>query len=240
MTVAEIDTKRRAKAAEPPEAPTHTSLWDAFAAAQIAFKPLVKDADGQRGKYAPLDSVLDNVRPVLNEHGITLTQPTTVEGDTVLVRTVLVHIPTGETHECLYPAGAITLAHQQLGAGVTYARRYSLLSLLGVFPSNEDDDGEKAGAAGGTRPIERRTNVVTNPATGKKIDTENARNQRPEWAKFTDRVQGYIDARDADGLKQWFVSDKTAAYVAGWVFKDEAHEHFEKALDEIAAREAAQ
>lgn len=83
----------------------------------------------------------------------------------------------------------------------------------------------------------RRTNIVVNPATGREIDTENARNQRPEWAKFADTVQGYIDGRDADGLKAWFASDKIAAYVAGWVFKDQAHEHIEGALDAIERME---
>lgn len=140
-------TKRAAANDAPP-----ASLWEAFAAAQEQFGPLIKNKVGaHKASYAPLDSVLEMVRPILNEHGIALTQPTAIADGILVVKTVLVHKSSKETHECDYPAGPLTLQHQQLGAGVTYARRYSLLSILGVFPENEDDDGEKAGAAGGER-----------------------------------------------------------------------------------------
>jgi hypothetical protein len=94
-----------------------------------------------------------------------------------------------------------------------------------------------AGEVSPPRQPPRRVNVIENPTTGKKIDTENARNQRPEWQKFTDRVQGFVEARDSAGLKAWFCSDDVAQYVAGWVFNESAHEHFESALDVIAKAE---
>lgn len=103
----------------------------------------------------------------------------------------------------------------------------------------------RASAAGGERAPapspshqQRRSNVVVNPATGKTKDLENARNQRPEWQRFVDQVQGFTDARDADGLKIWFASDKISEFVAGWVFKDQAHEHVEAALEHIEKQEA--
>jgi hypothetical protein len=40
----------------------------------------------------------------------------------------------------------LSAQHQTLGSGVTYARRYALMSLLALAP--EDDDGASAGAAG--------------------------------------------------------------------------------------------
>jgi hypothetical protein len=132
------------------------TLWAALAEAQSRFGPIMKDTKGARGKYAPLDAVLEMVRPILNECGLVLTQPTYVDGETMFVRTAIVHRATGESHDCSYPAGPVTLQHQQLGAGTTYARRYSLLSILAVFPENEDDDGERAGAAGGSSPPPRQ------------------------------------------------------------------------------------
>lgn len=234
MTGADIKSRKTAANDTPPPA----TLWEAFAAAQAEFGPIIKSTKGARGNYAPLDSVLEAVRPIINKHALALTQATFVSDGTLFVRSSIVHTPTGEHHDAEYPAGLFTLQHQQLGAGVTYARRYSLLSLLGVFPENEDDDGEKAGAAG---PPPRRTNVVTNPTTGKKIDTESANQQRKNgaWERFTDRVQGYIEARDIDGLKQWFNSEETAEYVAGWVFKDQANDHFDAAVEHIEKMERA-
>lgn len=88
-------------------------------------------------------------------------------------------------------------------------------------------------------PRQRRTNIQVNPATGKERDLENARNQRPEWERFTDRIQGFVDARDVDGLKAWFNSDRTSEFVAGWVFKDQANEHFEAAVEAIEKMERA-
>lgn len=183
MTAVDLDT-RRSKRVEP-QAPT-SSLWEAFGKAQSEFAVIAKSATGARAtqKYAPLDCVLEIVRPILNANHIALTQVPSIEGDTLLIRTVLVHTPTGETHECAYPAGVLTLQHQQLGAGVTYARRYSLLSILGVFPADEDDDGEKAGPAGG----ERR------PATPPPRQQPISRDQLAELQALVDETETDIEA----------------------------------------------
>lgn len=178
MTVENLPRAKRA-AAEP------ATLWEAFAQAQERFGPIVKDTKGARSKYAALDAILDMARPILNECGLILSQPTTVEGDTLFVHTTLIHKATGEMHSCNYPAGAISQQHQLLGAGVTYARRYSLLSILGVFPENEDDDGEKAGAAGGVNPA--------SPPPRQQHSTIRAAAQ-----PFIDKAKGEIAAAEGD------------------------------------------
>lgn len=223
MTVAEIERPRR-NGSQPPAS---ASLWEAFTAAQQEFRAIVKDTQGQRGKYAPLDSVLDQVRPILNKHGLALTQPTFVDGDTLFVRTVIVHKTTGETHESVYPAGLLTLQHQQLGAGVTYARRYSLLSLAGVFPENEDDDGEKAGAAGGGRTPPRQQ---LNASQAKK---ENL------WPQFIEKCRAFTDL---DQLEAWWADARTKAYINSlpneWqVQAAEEYEKRQEALYEIIAKQ---
>lgn len=215
MTVATIDPKR-AK-----QTPTPDTLWEAFALAQEKFGPIMKDTKGARGKYAPLDAVLEMARPILNECGLVLTQPTQVEGDTLFVHTTLVHKATGEMHQCSYPAGVLTLQHQQLGAGVTYARRYSLLSILGVFPENEDDDGEKAGAAGGERHPLRDTpprQQQTNASQAKKADV---------WPRFVEKLRSFTDL---DELERWWSSASTQGAVDAMpgTWPEQAHEEYEK------------
>jgi hypothetical protein len=231
--------------------PQHASLYEALRAAQESLPEVAKNRTAKvKGrskngnefeysyKYADITDVLSAVRPHFAKHGLTILQPTRIDGNALQVATRIVHDVTGQFEESIYPVAAIGADHQALGSALTYARRYALCSMIGLAP-DEDTDGQTAAASGSPQSDRRRSNVVTNPATGKKIDTENARNQRPEWDRFTDTVQGFIDARDDDGLRAWYTSDKTAKYVAGWVYRDQAEEHFEKAIDEIAARERA-
>lgn len=180
--------------AKPPEAKT---LWAAFAAAQAEFGPIIKSAKGaHKASYAPLDAVLEAVRPVLNKHGLALTQATFVADGVLFVRSSVVHIASGDAHHADYPAGLFSLQHQQLGAGVTYARRYSLLSLLGVFPENEDDDGEKAGPAGGERTPARDPQPRQQPSirAAAKPFIEKATAELKEAAGDLDAVLVALDA----------------------------------------------
>lgn len=222
MTVAQIETKRGKQSTAP------DTLWEAFALAQEKFGPIMKDTKGARGKYAPLDAVLEMARPILNECGLVLTQPTRVDGDTLFVHTAVVHKSSGEMHECSYPAGLLTLQHQQLGAGVTYARRYSLLSILGVFPENEDDDGEKAGAAGGERHPPRDPQPrqqQTNASQAKKADV---------WPRFVEKLRSFTDL---DELERWWSSASTQAAVDAMPgqWPEQAHEEYEKKQEALAS-----
>ena len=217
------DTATRVRAVpandQPPPTPTHKTLWEAFAAAQSECGAIVKAAQGNRGKYASLDMVLEAVRPNLNKHGLALTQATFAADGTLFVRSSVVHTATGEHHDAEYPAGLFTLQHQQLGAGVTYARRYSLLSLLGVFPENEDDDGEKAGAAGGER---------ASPASPPRQQQSSAAAKRDDaWGRFERTLNSF---RDVTELEDWWRDGDTQAKIdqmpKAWI--EQAAEAYEK------------
>lgn len=218
MSVEAIDRPKRNGKAEAPQTPEHATLWEAFAAAQSEFGPIIKGTQGQRGKYAPLDAVLDTVRPILNRHGLALTQATFVADGTLFVRSSVVHIITGERHDAEYPAGGFALQHQQLGAGVTYARRYSLLSLLGVFPENEDDDGEKAGAAGGERSPQSSPAPRQSSAAAKREDA---------WGRFERTLQSF---RDVTELEEWWADGGTQAKIEQMppAWQEQAAEAYEK------------
>ena len=215
MTVEPI-TKPRKPASDPTNGAT---LWEAFAAAQAEFGPIIKNTKGARGNYAPLDAVLEAVRPVLNKHGLALPQATFVADGTLFVRCSVVHVTTGETHSAEYPAGLLALQHQQLGAGVTYARRYSLLSILGVFPENEDDDGEKAGSVGPPRQEPQRPSA-------------HAARKTDMWPRFVEKVRGFTDL---DELEAWWSSASTQAAVDAMpgTWPEQAHEEYEKAQERL-------
>ena len=91
-------------------------------------------------RYAPLSSGLDLVRKCLGQHEIATVQTTAIDRDSGLIRltTTLVHA-SGEWVSSDWPVCPVseTAAPHRLGAALTYARRYSLFTLVGI--AGEDD-----------------------------------------------------------------------------------------------------
>lgn len=100
--------------------------------------------------YADLGDSLDVVRPVLAKYRLAVLQPVeTVDGRTG-VSTMILHA-SGEQMvfgPLFMPAG--DGSPQAIGSSITYARRYSLLSALGL--ATEDDDASAAQGAGSAAP----------------------------------------------------------------------------------------
>ena len=110
-----------------------------------------KDGKSHHGKYATLAAVLDHVKPVLAEHGLAVVQAIEPEG----VRTMIVHESGAMFDAGTYPIGSYQNPQQQ-GSAISYARRYGLMSVLGV--AGTDDDGNaavKATEARTRKPSER-------------------------------------------------------------------------------------
>lgn len=128
--------------------PSITRLAVALAKAQAGFtviertrevtvKP--KESPSYTFRYAPLDVVLAATLPALNANGLSLVSLPIMGGDRL--RTLLLH-ESGEfiAVEVLMPEFQ---GPQKFGSALTYMRRYSIISLLGVA-SEEDDDGNAA------------------------------------------------------------------------------------------------
>ncbi|MGB5244471.1 MAG: ERF family protein, partial [Lutimonas sp.] len=96
------------------------------------------EAGPMRYKYADLSAVLDATRPALRTHGLGLSQYPSDDG----ITTVIFH-ESGQYLE--FPALNIEPMGrdpQKVGSAISYARRSSVLSSLGV--ATEDVDGRKA------------------------------------------------------------------------------------------------
>lgn len=123
-------------------------LIDALAKAQAEFGPIEKDKTAKimsaKGNYAysyaDLATVLAVVRPVLAKHGIALFQPVTMHNGTVNIKTVLAH-RSGQwlSDEIGFKSGEGD--PRSVASVITYGRRYGLTTMIGVAPSDEDDDG---------------------------------------------------------------------------------------------------
>ena len=91
-------------------------------------------------RYAPLSSGLEIVRKTLSQYEIATVQTTSIDDAAGIVRlsTVLAHA-SGEWIASDWPVCPIaeTERPQHMGAVLTYARRYSLFTLVGI--AGEDD-----------------------------------------------------------------------------------------------------
>lgn len=95
-------------------------------------------------KYADLSSVIDALKPVLNKHGIVFLQvpvSPTFEGHLAL-KTYLIHSKSGEYLSGVAEVPLSKNDPQAYGSAMTYTRRYSLVSIIGL--KTVDDDGNAA------------------------------------------------------------------------------------------------
>lgn len=111
----------------------------------------VTDETAQAGnrtyKYLNLATILKTIKPVFEKYGLAFSQRVTFDnaGEArQVIGTVETIIFDNEEQmvACSYPF-FVTGDPQQVGSAITYARRYSLYAVLGIFP-DKDDDGAYA------------------------------------------------------------------------------------------------
>lgn len=138
----------QAKDHSKPEPEVMAPLYEALAEAQAEFSTVTatsrvtfKNVDF---KFAPLSEILGAVRPALNKYGLTLTQQTKHipfgNANGVKIVTTLLH-ESGvsyniESVPVFYNVNDI----KNLGAQVTYLRRYEVKTLLGIEADSEELD----------------------------------------------------------------------------------------------------
>lgn len=112
--------------------------------AQKAIKFATKDAKNPHYKstYADLPAVIDAVKPALNDAGVFFAQTASPsEHGFLSLTTRLIH----ESGEWIEDTATMPLPKcdpQGYGSAMTYARRYSLAAITGLY--QEDDDGNAA------------------------------------------------------------------------------------------------
>lgn len=133
--------------------PTIGKLADSLAKAQGKFETVKKDTKNGAyagSKYAELASIIDATKKHLSDEGIAVIQmPRSEFGESeakmLHLTTMLAH-NSGEWISCDLSMPAIMRDRfdaQSVGSAVTYARRYSLQSMLGIA-AEADDDGNAA------------------------------------------------------------------------------------------------
>lgn len=129
-------------------------LYKALANFQAEVPNIYKNAKGYSYKFADLGEINDIIKPVLAKHGLGYVQP--INGSTI--KTIVFHVESGESIESSadIPQGVQLKGmndFQVLGSAITYLRRYSLSSMLGLIT---DEDADAAGEQVKENPLKTR------------------------------------------------------------------------------------
>ena len=119
------------------------AIFSALREARKELQPVEKGAENPffQSHYMDLDSVKDAADPILDKHGLYITQfpDATSTGEPALT-TLLVH----ESGDYISSTAALSLSKkdpQAQGSAITYMKRYSYVSILGIKGVDPDDDG---------------------------------------------------------------------------------------------------
>lgn len=151
-------------------------LFQAVANFQMECPKISKDANNpffsdakRKVNYASLPHILSVITPILKKNGLVIVQP--VINNSVITK--LIHIESGEMIESVYDIVCKDATNpQQIGSAVSYARRYSISSILNLN-IDDDDDGNSA------------SNNVKSQAPSKEELTP----KHPNWNKAKDHLQ---------------------------------------------------
>ena len=147
---------------------TCTDLFTALIKSQSEMGSAVKDSKNPhfRSRYASLAAVIDAVIPVLNANGVGVLQLPSIEGSEVRLTTILMHSSGQRLSSTVgAPLGKKQDA-QAVGSAITYLRRYSLQSIMGL--PVEDDDGNAASRPQRRQPQRRQVPETSAPTQADK------------------------------------------------------------------------
>jgi hypothetical protein len=148
-----------------------------------------------KSNYFDINSLLAEVEPVLLEYDLVLLQPI-VDNK---VTSMIFDIESGESMESSIELPNIA-DPQKLGSAITYFRRYTLVSLLGL--QAEDDDGNKASNRTKTKKVVStpKKTVSTPKKTTPKVENEESSNTGSD-DDFLSTLNSFDNAM---ALVEWF------------------------------------
>lgn len=132
-----------------------SEVFSALAKAQGEIENVEKTKDNPffKSKYADLATVLLAVRPTLAKHDLCIIQmPVSSEAGEIAVATMIGH-KSGQYIMSALPCKPAKTDAQSIGSVITYLRRYSASSMVGI--AQEDDDGNAGSMAPNGKPQEK-------------------------------------------------------------------------------------
>lgn len=206
---------QKAKDQSKPEPEIMAPLFEALAKAQAEFgtvsatsRVTFKNVDF---KFAPLSDILAAVRPALNKYGLTLTQQTKHipfgNANGVKVVTTLLH-ESGVSYDIesvpvFYNVNDI----KNLGAQVTYLRRYEVKTLLGIEADSEELDMDNV--PNHSQSVQQTGNYDSNHNYQSNAQARTPR--KPTGARYGKTAQSTSLATSLSSSEQTSLSEVTSA-----------------------------
>jgi hypothetical protein len=138
---------------------------EAVALAKAEIKPIARSSTGHNSKkYADFAAIARAVDPIITKHGLNYRFRSSQDDGRISVTCVLSH-KLGHSEETTLsgPADASgnKNAIQAIGSTLTYLQRYSLVQMLGLAASDDDDGKAVAGASDETVSDEQLEKIRT-------------------------------------------------------------------------------
>jgi len=179
-----------------------------------------------KSKYADLARVWDAIRGPLTENGLSVVQAPMTTPDGAILRTMILH-SSGQWIASTYPVNPVKNDMQGIGSATTYARRYSLMAMVGVAP--EDDDGNAASGRGDAPKPHAPPPRIAKAEPAPKMDPHRidvpvlSDGEGSDWIAWGQRYAAAINAAtDAGDLEAWV---RHNAVAMGAVSKANAKAH---------------
>ena len=149
-----------------------TNIFKALANFQQEVPVIHKSTQGYGYTYSDLPKIFEVINPLLKKNGLGFTQ--LMEGQNI--KTVLFHVESGETLESTteMPQNVSLKGmndFQVLGSAITYLRRYSLSSLLGLVTDKDTDAGGEQKQKTITPEVKKEISSITDEQFKKALES---------------------------------------------------------------------
>ena len=121
------------------------NYYKALAGFQQECPVLLKDTDGYGYKYVDLTKIIYSINPLMKKYGLGFTQKLGSNKDTgqACLTTTIFHAESGESDSGSVDIPLVEMKGQNLyqsfGSGISYLKRYSLASQLGIVSDKDVD-----------------------------------------------------------------------------------------------------
>lgn len=187
--------------------------------AQGKFPILQKRTKAYNYMYADLAEILECVKDVLYENGLSLTSE--IDWSIPMLTMTLMHT-SGQSISCsikiIYRASEKVNEMQAMGSSLTYARRYAISCLLNLAADKEsDDDGEKSSPKNHHQEQERQepAHIPLNEGQCAELDMLLSEDHSKDWVieQVTAKkgIQSIYDISAyyfENDLKKWLINRK--------------------------------